>query len=131
MGDVLLHVYLYLADRKEKNMSTENERDPHRAIDYILKHAALFAKAKAERIYLENFRSSLKSILMKRSIETAIGAQERDAYAHPEYVQLLDGLKAAVEIEEKLKWDITAAEMRCEVWRTEQANNRVQDRVTL
>lgn len=111
-------------------MSNE-DRDPHRAVDYILKHAALFAKAKAERTYIEEYRKSLKSILMKRSMETAIGAQERDAYAHPEYVQLLDGLKEAVLIEERLKWDITAATLRVEIWRTEQANNRAEGRVTV
>ena len=76
-------------------MSNE-ERDPHKAVDYILKHAALFAKAKAERTYIEHFRKSLKGILMKRSMETAIGAQEREAYAHPEMVELLMGLRAAV-----------------------------------
>jgi hypothetical protein len=111
-------------------MSNE-ERDPHKAVDYILKHAALFAKAKAERTYIEEYRKSLKSILMKRSMETAIGAQERDAYAHPEYVQLLDGLKEAVLIEERLKWDITAATLRVEIWRTEQANNRAEGKVTM
>jgi hypothetical protein len=107
------------------------ERDPHKAVDYILKHASLFAKAKAERTYIEHFRKSLKGILMKRSMETAIGAQEREAYAHPEMVELLNGLKAAVEIEEKLKWDITAAELRVEIWRTEQANNRAEGRATI
>ena len=107
------------------------ERDPHKAVDYILKHASLFAKAKAERTYIEHFRKSLKGILMKRSMETAIGAQEREAYAHPEMVQLLEGLKAAVEVEEKLKWDITAAELRVEIWRTEQANNRAEGRATV
>ena len=107
------------------------ERDPHKAVDYILKHAALFAKAKAERTYIEEYRKSLKSILMKRSMETAIGAQEREAYAHPEYVQLLDGLKEAVLIEERLKWDISAATLRVEIWRTEQANNRAEGKATL
>jgi hypothetical protein len=107
------------------------ERDPHRAVDYILKHATLFAKAKAERTYIEHYRKSLKGILMKRSMETAIGAQEREAYAHPEMVELLMGLKAAVEIEEKLKWDITAAELRVEIWRTEQANNRAEGKATI
>ena len=38
------------------------ERDPHKAVDYILKHAALFAKAKAERTYIEQYRKSLKGI---------------------------------------------------------------------
>lgn len=111
-------------------MSNE-ERDPHKAVDYILKHAALFAKAKAERTYIEEYRKSLKSILMKRSMETAIGAQEREAYAHPEYVQLLEGLKEAVLIEERYKWDITAATLRVEIWRTEQANNRAEGKATV
>jgi hypothetical protein len=107
------------------------ERDPHKAVDYILKHAGLFAKAKAERTYIEQYRKSLKAMLMQRCRETAIGAQEREAYAHPDMVELLKGLQAAVEIEEKLKWDITAAELRVEIWRTEQANNRAEGRVTI
>jgi hypothetical protein len=93
------------------------ERDPHKAVDYILKHASLFAKAKAERTYIEHYRKSLKALLMKRSGESMIGAQEREAYAHSEMIALLDGLKAAVEIEEKLKWDITAAQLRVEIWK--------------
>lgn len=111
-------------------MSNE-ERDPHKAVDYILRNAALFAKAKAERTYIEQYRNSLKGILMKRSMETSIGAQEREAYAHVEMVELLKGLQAAVEIEEKLKWDIRAAELRVEIWRTEQANNRAEGKATL
>ena len=107
------------------------DRDPHKAVDYILLNGKNFAKAKAERCYIEEFRKSKKAILMKRSMETAIGAQEREAYAHPEMVELLKGLQAAVEIEEKLKWDITAAELRVEIWRTEQANNRAEGKATL
>jgi hypothetical protein len=100
-------------------------------VDYILRHAKHFAKAKAERTYIEHYRKSLKAILMKKSNESAIGAQEREAYAHPEMLELIRGLQAAVEIEEKLKWDITAAELRVEIWRTEQANNRQEFKVTV
>jgi hypothetical protein len=124
-------VWLSGAIAQKEGLTMSEERDPHKAVDYILKHAALFAKAKAERTYIEHFRKSLKGILMKRSMETAIGAQEREAYAHPEMVELLMGLKAAVEIEEKLKWDITAAELRVEIWRTEQANNRAEGKATI
>ncbi len=106
-----------------------DDRDPHKAVDYILKHATLFAKAKAERTYIEQYRKSLKAILMKRSNESAIGAQEREAYAHPDMVELLKGLQAAVEIEEKLKWDITAAELRVEVWKAETYTNTKIDKL--
>ena len=33
-----------------------SERDPHKAIDFIYKQAPLYAKAKAERVRLEEFR---------------------------------------------------------------------------
>jgi hypothetical protein len=107
------------------------DRDPHKAVDYILLHAREFAQAKANRVYLEEYRKSLKAILMKRSMEAAIGAQEREAYADEEYVGLLRGLKEAVEVEEKLRWDLIAAQARVEIWRTEQANARAEGKATL
>ena len=110
---------------------SNQERDPHKAVDYIIANAQKFAKAKAERVYLEEYRKSLKSILMKRSLEESIGAQEREAYAHQEYRDLLQGLKDAVEIEEKLRWDLIAAQARVEIWRTEQANLRAEGKVTI
>lgn len=105
--------------------------DPNKAVDYIIANAGKFAKAKSERVYLEEYRKSLKAILMKRSLEDTIGAQEREAYAHPEYKQLLEGLRDAVEQEEKLRWDLIAAQARVEVWRTQQANNRAEGKVTV
>jgi len=111
-------------------MSTDH-RDPHKAVDYIIANAKKFAKAKAERVYLEEYRKSLKAILMKRSMETAVNAQEREAYSHDDYVALLIGLKEAVEIEEKLRWDLIGAQARVEIWRTEQANNRAEGKATI
>ena len=108
--------------------SVKDKHDPHKAIDYIIANAKKFAKAKAERIYLEEFRKSKKALLMAQSSAQAANAREQDAYAHPEYIALLEGLKQAVEVEEALRWDLIAAQARVEVWRTEQANNRAQDR---
>lgn len=106
------------------------EHNPHKAIDYIIAHAAKFAQAKANRVYLEEFRKSKKALLMQQSDEQTAVAQERDAYAHPEYLQVLDGLKNAVEVEEKLRWDLIAAQARVEVWRTEEATARAEGRAT-
>jgi len=102
--------------------------DPNDAIDYIIKNAEKFAKAKAERIYLEEFRKSKKAILMKESFEETVGAQEREAYAHPDYRELLRGLREAIEIEEKLRWDLVAAQARVDVWRSLEASNRREGR---
>lgn len=113
-------------------MSKEAQnRDPHLAVDYIIANAKKFAQAKADRIYMEEYRKSLKAILMKRSLEETIGAQEREAYAHDEYKVLLDGLRQAIEVEEKLRWDLIAAQARVDIWRSEQANMRLEGKVTL
>lgn len=111
-------------------MSAPREIDPHAAIDFILKHSAAFAKAKAQRVYLEEFRRSKRSLLMAQSDAPAANAREQYAYAHPEYIELLGALQAAVETEEELRWQLIAAQARVEVYRTQEASNRMMDRST-
>ncbi|XVJ69932.1 MAG: hypothetical protein HEQ39_09935 [Rhizobacter sp.] len=104
--------------------------NPHKAVDFIIATAPKFAKAKAERVYLEQFRSSKNALLMGQSQAKASVEREQHAYAPPEYVQLLDGLRAAVEIEEHLKWELVAAQARIEVYRTQEASARAEVRAT-
>ncbi|CAB5156156.1 hypothetical protein UFOVP150_51 [uncultured Caudovirales phage] len=103
-----------------------------RCLDFIRDTSSKYAKAKAERIYLEEFRKSKKSLLM-RDAEIAghksAATQEREAYAHEEYVQLLEALRSAVESEETLRWQITAASAKIEVWRSLSANERMEKKV--
>lgn len=105
--------------------------DPDAAIEYIFRHGKRYAQAKADRIYLEEYRKSLKAILMKRSLENAVNAQEREAYSDPEYLQLLTGLKEAVQVEEEIRWGLVAAQARIEVWRSREATNRAEGRATV
>ena len=100
------------------------EIDPQKAVDYLRDNAEKYAEAKASRVYLEEFRKSKKSLLMLQSDEKTQAGKEAYAYAHDEYIALLDGLKVAIEVEETVKWQMIAAQARIEVWRTQQANNR-------
>jgi hypothetical protein len=50
------------------------------------------------------------------------------AYAHPDYVAQIMGLKEAVQKEETLKWQMEAAKLKFEFWKTQQFNNRVEAR---
>lgn len=102
--------------------------DPQRAVTYLIANAGVYAKAKAERVYLDEFRKSKKALLMASFEGRPIAAQERDAYAHTEYLELLKAIKAAVEAEEKARWMLIAAQTRIEVWRSQEASNRGQDR---
>lgn len=105
--------------------------DAEKAVNFIRKHSKEYAIAKAHRIYMEEYRKSLKAILMKKSLESAVNAQEREAYAHDEYVAHLRALQAAVEKEEFLRWKIVAAEAMVEVWRSQEASKRMEYKVTV
>ena len=102
--------------------------DPNEAVDFLLKNAGKYAQAKANRIFLEEFRKSKKALLMNDCDEKAANAREQFAYSHPDYIGVLDGIKSAVAIEEELKWQQIAAQLRVEVWRSQEASNRNQDR---
>lgn len=109
---------------------SEDLRDPDKAIDFIVQNAGKFAEAKANRIYLEEFRKSKKALLMAQSTHKSGVEREQYAYGHEEYLELLRGIKEAVELEETLRWDLIAAQARIEIYRTKSANNRAQDRAT-
>lgn len=101
--------------------------DPELAAETIREKAHEFGKAKGDRVYLEEFRRSKKAMLMKDCLAMGVeaaNAQEREALADPEYVSLLKGLAVAVENEETLKWQLEAARLEIEIWRTRQANER-------
>ena len=107
---------------------------PYKAVEFIIKNSAEYAKAKAQRVLLEEFRKSKKALLMKEALKMGIeaaNAQEREAYADPSYVELLHGLAAAIEKEEELRWKLEAARMKTDIWRTEQANARLEMKSTV
>lgn len=108
--------------------------DPQAAVDYMIAQSGEYAQAKASRIYCEAYLKTLKAELMKdaqvRGME-AVNAQEREAYAHRDYKQLLLALKEAVEQEEKLRWMLIAAQARIEVWRSQEASNRTIEKMTV
>jgi hypothetical protein len=108
--------------------------DPNKVVEFLLKNAGKYAKAKAARIYLDEFRRSKRALLMQdaelHGYDTS-ASQERQAYSHPEYIQLLVGLKEAVEVEEKLRWQLIAAQMKIDIWRSQEASNRQLERATL
>ena len=95
----------------------------------IRRVGAEHAKAKGQRVYLEEFKKIKLSLLMQsaeadgvRSVE----AQKREAYAHPEYLELIEGYRVAVEEEQRCFWELTAAQYAFEKWRTTRADARAE-----
>lgn len=104
---------------------------PEDAAQTIRDKAPAYGEAKAQRVYLEEFRKTKKAMLMKDALKMGVeaaNAQEREAYADPAYHQLLKGLAVAIEAEETLKWQMEAARLDIEIWRSREATNRTQDK---
>lgn len=100
-----------------------------RALDCLIANAGKAAKARAERVYLEEFRKTIKSLQMQKYEGLAIGIQERNAYASAEYQQHLQALKEAVQADEKCRWSMVAAQATLDAWRTQQANRRSESKI--
>ena len=104
--------------------------EPTKAIQYLIDTAPLYAKSKADRMFLEEFRKSRKAQLASLAGTEVLGKQETFAYAHPEYIQILEGIREAVEKEETYRWMMTAAQAKIEVWRTQQYSARLEVKAT-
>ena len=111
-------------------MDEPKMKDPNDAIDFIFKKAPDYAAAKGRLAELEAFKSSLKAIKMAQTDEQSLGAQEREAYRSQEYQDLCKAIGAATEQAEALRWQLEAAKMRFEAWRTTEASNRNIERLT-
>ena len=103
---------------------------PSKAIQYLIDTAPLYAKAKSDRIYLEEFRKSRKAQLMSQAGTEVLGKQETYAYAHRDYIEILEGIRQAVETEENYRWLMTAAQAKVSVWQTLQFNARMEQKIT-
>lgn len=99
------------------------EIDPQKAINYLIEKAPEFAQAKADRVFIENYLRTVKSKLMNEE-EGTLGNKEAYAYAHDDYVAQLEALKIATQKEEHLKYMMTAAQLRVEVWKTQEYTKR-------
>ena len=120
---------------RDQNTGRQQSRpiDPQRAVDFMLENSRKYAQAKANRVHIEQFRKSKKALLMIEAERDhghkSAAMQERYAYAHGEYIALLDGLHAAVEIEERLRFQLMAAESAIRIWQTRMASDRIERQV--
>jgi len=103
---------------------------PYKALDFIRDHAPLYSEAKANVLYLTEYRKTLKAKLMAESKAKTESAKETFAYSHPSYEQHLEAIKIAVAEAERLRWLMVAAEAKIEVWRSLESSARAEGRST-
>ena len=105
-------------------MERLDEHSAQKAVDYLRDTAESTAQARANRVYMEESRKSLKAIIMKEHASLPVSAQEREAYADKLYIEHLGGLEQAVFNEQKALFMREAASAKLEAYRTQSANYR-------
>lgn len=102
------------------------EDDVEKALCFLRDNARKAAQAKAERIYMEEYRKTVKAEIMREAMSESLGGQESRAYSDSRYVQHLKGMREAIEADEYFRWMMIAAQAKIEAWRTQQANMRAE-----
>ncbi|CAB4140070.1 hypothetical protein UFOVP405_7 [uncultured Caudovirales phage] len=110
--------------------TTKDNISPFEALDYIRDNAKEYSIAKAHVIYMTEYRKTIKAKLMASCREKTESAKETYAYSHEEYELHLAALAQAVQEAEFLRWRMIGAEAKIEVWRSLEATNRTQDKLT-
>jgi hypothetical protein len=112
---------------------SEKPIDPQKALLSIVEMAPQYAQAKANCVYLDEYRKTVKAQCMQAAESAghrSSAAQEREAYAAPQYIAHLEAIRAAHEAAEALRWRLVAAQQAVEVWRSLEASGRAMDRGT-
>jgi len=105
--------------------------DPNEAINFMIKNAEAYAQAKAQVVYLTEYRKTVKAIGFQRSLKSTMADKEADAYTTVEYATCVEGLREAVAEAERLRWMLVAAQARVDCWRSMETSNRAVERATL
>ena len=108
----------------------QEEISPFKALDFIRDNAGSFAQAKANVVYMTEYRKTIKATLMASCSEKTESAKETFAYSHPDYKKHLLALQQAVAEAERLRWLLVAAEAKIEVWRSLESTARAEGRST-
>jgi hypothetical protein len=106
-----------------------SDDDVEKALHWLVSNAESASSARANRIYLEEYKKTVLALEMKSSGENTSAAQEREAYISTSYRDHLIALQEAVREDEKIRWLGRAAEAKIEAWRTLQSNARAQGKI--
>lgn len=105
----------------------QEQISPFKALDFIRDNAQAYASAKANVVYMMEYRKSLKAILMQEATDLKTeSAKETYAYANQSYIDHLKAIQEAVAEAERLGWLLVAAEARIEVWRSLESSARME-----
>lgn len=78
---------------------------------------------------MEEYRKTLKAMIMKEHVNLPVAAQEREAYADVRMQAHIGALKDAVYQDEFHRFKRVAAVATVEAWQTQSANHRAMEKI--
>lgn len=109
-------------------MTDDPTKRAERATQYLIDSAPSIAKARGDLVREENMLRATKALAMKHSGESAVSAQEREAYASQQYQDAVNELANAAGKYEELRALREGAKFQIEYWRSLNANQRDAER---
>lgn len=99
------------------------------ALRFLVENAETAGVAKAQMIYMENYRKIVLNRLKLASIARSDAAAETEARAHPDYEAVCEAQREAIAVHETLFWKRIAAEATIEAWRSKNSHNRSAEKM--
>jgi len=93
-------------------------------LDFLRDSAKETGVLRGQRYQLVEGRKSIKAVIMSRHLELPVSAQEREAYADPEYQDYLKGVAVSIERDEQQRQLVDAASAKISCWQTWSKNFR-------
>jgi hypothetical protein len=104
-------------------------QDAEDALEFMHDNCLKLAEARAQKEQIKEFKKIESSRLFLEAPKGSVADRQAWALSHETYKNLVEGEKEAIRREYELSMRFKAAEATIEVWRTIQANNRVEARV--
>jgi hypothetical protein len=115
---------------ENKKVNPEEKIDPIKCVDFMRDNSDALGEAEGHLTYLVEFRKSKKALLMNESTAKTESGKESYAYSHPEYIAVLEGIEIAKNKCIRLRWLMTTAQIKVEIWRSLESSARAEGKAT-
>jgi hypothetical protein len=101
------------------------------ALEYLAQDPHPIGAALGRKVYAENNRRRVRSVLFNGSIIAglSVAAREAAAEAHPDYLDAMKQEREAAQEYEEHRMRVVTARAVIEIWRTQNANIRASESV--
>ena len=103
-----------------------SEKEIEDALQKIEETAPQYATAKAESFQAQEWKKTQRSLLYSQAVGKTVADKEHWVAIQSAVRLANEGIAAAIQNEERLRWELKQAELRIEIWRTQQASARLE-----